>query len=118
MDKIRNERIRGTMKVVEVSQKIQERRLQWFGHVKSREEEYVGRRVMEMKVRGRRKRGTPNHRWMDCVREDLREKQLTENHVYGRARWRKAVQNIHPTYMWEKMYRERRRVYRYTRYIY
>ena len=65
MDKIRNERIRGTMKVVEVSQKIQERRLQWFGHVKSREEEYVGRRVMEMKVRGRRKRGTPNQRWMD-----------------------------------------------------
>jgi len=43
MDKIMNERIRGTTKVVEISRKIQERRLQWFGHVKRREEEYVGR---------------------------------------------------------------------------
>ena len=36
--KIRNDFIRGTVKVAEVSKKIQERRLQWFGHVMRRED--------------------------------------------------------------------------------
>ena len=54
MDKIRNERIRGTAKVENISKKIQERRLQCYGHVKRREEEYVERRVMEVEVPGRR----------------------------------------------------------------
>lgn len=38
MDKIRNEIIRGTTKVEEISKKTQERRLQWFARVKRREE--------------------------------------------------------------------------------
>ena len=31
---------------------VQERRLRWCGHVMRREEHYVGRRAMEMKVQG------------------------------------------------------------------
>ena len=54
---IRNERIRGTTKVGEITKKVQERRLKWHGHVMRREEHYVGRRAIEMKVHGRRKRG-------------------------------------------------------------
>ena len=57
LDKIRNERIRGTTKVGEITKKAQERRLKWYGHVMRREEHYVGRRAMVMKVQGRRKRG-------------------------------------------------------------
>ena len=66
LDKIRNERIRGTMKVGENTKKVQERRLnlKWYGHVMRREEHYVDRRAMVMKVLGRRKRGRE---------EDLRE---------------------------------------------
>ena len=33
-----------------------------------REEHYIGRRAMEMKVQGRRKRGRPKRRWLDKVR--------------------------------------------------
>ena len=57
LDNIRNERIRGTTKVGEIAMKVEERRLKWYGHVMRREEHYVGRRAMEMKVQGRRKRG-------------------------------------------------------------
>ena len=32
-DKIRNEHIRGTTKVLQASRKITERRLKWYGHV-------------------------------------------------------------------------------------
>ena len=69
LDKIRNERIRGTTKVVEITKKVQERRLKWYGHVMRREEHYVGRRaiVLVMKVQGRRKRGRPKRRWLDKV---------------------------------------------------
>ena len=56
LDKIRNERIRGTTKVGEMTKKIQERRLKWYGHVMRREEDYLGRKAMEMKVRGIMKR--------------------------------------------------------------
>ena len=33
LDKIRNERIRGTTKVGEITKKVQEMRLKWYGHV-------------------------------------------------------------------------------------
>ena len=64
-DKIRNEVIRGTSKVREISDKIQESRLRWYGHVMRRDEQYIGRRVMEMDIQGRRGRGRPKRRWMD-----------------------------------------------------
>ena len=45
MDKIRNEKIRGSTKVGEVS-KVQERRMRWYRHVMRRAEEYAGKSVM------------------------------------------------------------------------
>ena len=48
LDRIRNERIRGTTKVGEISKKVQESRLKWYGHVLTREDEYVGKRVVGM----------------------------------------------------------------------
>ena len=45
------------MKLEEISQKVRETRLKWYGRVIRREEHYVGRRAMGMEVQGRRKRG-------------------------------------------------------------
>ena len=100
LDKIRNERIRGTTKVEEITKKVQETRLKSYGHVMRREEHYVGRRAMEMKVRGRRKRGRPKRRWLDKVKYDIKEKGVTEE-VYGRATWRGMASYIDPTSKWE-----------------
>ena len=51
LDKTRNEITRGTTEVGEIAKKVQEWRLEWYGHVMRREEQlhYVGRRAMEMK---------------------------------------------------------------------
>ena len=76
LDKIRNERIRGTTEVGEITKKVQERRLEWYGHVMRREEQYVGRSAMVMKVQGRRKRGRPKRIWLDKVKDDIKEKGL------------------------------------------
>ncbi|XP_066941373.1 uncharacterized protein [Macrobrachium rosenbergii] len=45
------------------------------------------------RARGRLKK---LRRWMDVVKEDLRDKQLSEDDGFDRARWRKAVRNIDP----------------------
>ena len=85
LDKIRNERIRGTTKVGEITKKVQERRLKWYGHVMRREEHYIGRRAMVMKVQGRRKRGRPKRRWLDKVKDDIKDKGLSADEVYDCA---------------------------------
>ena len=41
LDRIRNEGIRGTTKVGEISKKVQESRLKWYGHVLRRKDEYA-----------------------------------------------------------------------------
>ena len=58
-DKIRNEYVRRTAKIAKLRDKLRNARLRWYGHVKRREEGYVGKRMMEMAVPGRRKRGRP-----------------------------------------------------------
>ena len=50
LDRIRNDIIRGTTKVGEISKKVQESRLKCCGHVSRREEEYVGKRVKVMEL--------------------------------------------------------------------
>ena len=65
----------------EITKKVQERRLKWYGHVMRREEHYIGRRAMVMKVQGRRKRGRPKRRWLDKVRDDIKEKGLSADDV-------------------------------------
>ena len=82
--------------MVEVSKKIQQRRLQWFGHVMRREEDHVCRRVMDMEVDGRRRRGRPKFRWKDNVSNDMREKSLREQDAQDRRRWRRLIRNSDP----------------------
>ena len=98
LDRIRNERIRGTTKVGEISKKVQESRLKWYGHVLRREsDEYVGKRVMGMEVPGKRRRGRPKRRWMDTIGNDLSEKELSREDTQDRAKWRSRVRHIDPT---------------------
>ena len=70
-DKIRNEYIRSTVKVERLGIKMREGRLRWFGHVMRRDQEYVGRKMMEMELTGKRKRRRPKRRFLDVVKEDM-----------------------------------------------
>lgn len=91
LDRIRNEVIRKKIRVMEVSKKIQERRLQWYGHVDRRDESYIGKRIESLIVRGRKGRGRPKKRWRNCVNEDLREKSLSGNEVHNRTVWKRLT---------------------------
>jgi len=93
LDRIWNEVIRSKMKATEVSKKIQERRLQWFGHVERRDELYVGKKIDRIVVMGKRGRGRPKKKWSNCVNEDLKEKNLTGREVHNRSIWKQLSRN-------------------------
>ena len=70
----------------EISKKVQESRWKWYGHVLRREDEYVGKRVMAMEVPGKRRRGRPKRRWLDSIRNDLSERELSREDAQDRAK--------------------------------
>ena len=50
-----------------------------------------------MKVQGRRKRGRPKRRWLDKVKDDIKEKGLSADNVYDCATWRHMSSSIDAT---------------------
>ena len=90
-DKIKNEYIRDTVKVEQLGMKMREGKLRWYGHIMRREQQYIGRRVMEMELPGKKKRGKPKRRFLAVVKEDMekvgaREKDI-ENSVLNHMLW-------------------------------
>ena len=57
MDKVRNEYLRGSLKVAHVTEKLRGRRLRWYGHVMRRDESYVTKRMLNCKIDGYKCKG-------------------------------------------------------------
>ena len=90
-DKIRNEYIKGTVTVERLGMKMREGRLRRYGHVMKRDQDYVGRKMMEIKLPENRKRGRPKRRFLDIVREGMGEVGAKETDVKDRTVWRKMI---------------------------
>ena len=86
LDSFRNERIKGTTKVGEISKKVLESRLKWYRHVLRREDEYVGKRVIDMVVPLKRRRARPKREWLDSIRNELSERELSGEDAHDRPR--------------------------------
>ena len=95
-DKIRNEHIRSTVKVEQLGMKMREGRLRWYGHVMRRDQEYVGRKTMEMELPGKRRRGRPKRRFLDVVKEDMKEVGVKKMDIEDRKMWRMMICCGHP----------------------
>ena len=95
-DKIRNEHIRSTVKVERLGMKMREGRVKLYGHVMKRDQEYVGRKMMEMELPGKRKRGRPKRRFLDVVKEDMEEVGAKETDIEDRKMWRMMIRCGHP----------------------
>ena len=90
-DKIRNEHIRGTTGVVQASKKITEKRLKWYGHVRRMKDEHIVRRMLDVEIPGKRRRGRPNLRWKDACKRDMTKVGLKEDNTTNRAAWRNKI---------------------------
>ena len=71
-DHVRNDNIRERLHVEDITERFSKATLSRFGYVKRRDQDYVGRKTLEMVPAGRRrKRGRLEQRWMDCVNRDI-----------------------------------------------
>ena len=52
-----------------------------------RDQEYVARKMMEMELPGKRRRGKPKRRFLDVVKEDMGEVGAKEMDVKDRKVW-------------------------------
>ncbi|MCJ8729253.1 hypothetical protein PDJAM_G00103960 [Pangasius djambal] len=91
LDRIRNEYIRGTAHVGRLGDKVREARLRWFGHVQRRESEYIARRMLDMELPGRRRRGRPKSRNMEVINEDMKLVGASVEDAEDRDRWRVMI---------------------------
>ena len=92
-DRIRNEYIRGSLKISPLSLKVKEARLRWYGHLRRRDEDHPARKMMEMEPPGRRRRGRPKLRWLDCVRRDSNELGIDQDLALNRSAWKRAIKD-------------------------
>ena len=91
MDNIRDEYIRGTAHVRLLGEKTRAAILRSYGHVRRKDDWYIGRRMLRMELLGKTKRGRPNGRFMDVVKEDLAEVGVTEEDTEDRNNWRLKI---------------------------
>ena len=59
--------------MVQTSKKITEKRLKWYGHVSRMKEEHIVRRILDVEIPGKRRRGRPH----------LMERRMQERHDRG-----------------------------------
>ena len=52
---------------------------------------YVGRGVLGVGLPGKRKRGRPKRRFVDVVKEDMAEVEVTEEDIVDRNNWRRKI---------------------------
>ena len=90
-DNIRNKHIRGTTRVVQASGKITEKRLKWHGQVRRMKEEHIVRRMLYLKIPGKRRSGRPNLIWKDSCKSGVTELGLKEDNATNRAEWRQNL---------------------------
>ena len=83
-------------KVEQSGMKMREGRMRSYGHVMRRDQEYVGRKMMEMELLGKRRRGRPKRRFLDVVKEDMGEVGAKEMDVEDRKMWRMMIRCGHP----------------------
>jgi len=91
MGRIKNEHIKEIMGVKEKPDIIditQQKRLQWYGHVKRMPEERIAKLIMDWIPRERRKRERPRKTWMEGVKAAMTTRNLEPDQWRNRQEWR------------------------------
>ena len=96
----RNEDIRAELaQTVTLVDRIQEKRLQWFGHVERMKTDRLPVKALHAKIEGKRSRGRQRKRWIDNVTADIKERgscmQMAKELVHNREEWRSLTIQPH-----------------------
>ena len=94
---IRNTTIRENAHVQPINTFLTKKRLSWFGHVQRREEHNIAKYVLATQVPGSRPRGRPKLRWMDRIKQDMKENNIRPECATDRESWFIMIRNVNPT---------------------
>ena len=77
--------------VDDLEEHLKQKKLRWFGHIARRDEEVEIKKVFDLKIEGRRKRGRPVKRWIDVVQEDMKKGGVVQQDAGDREGWRRRA---------------------------
>ena len=93
-DKVESTVIASRVGVDDLKEHLRQKKLRWFGHVR-RDDEVEIKKVLALKIKGRKKRGRPVKRWIDVVEEDMEKRGVVQQDAGYRASWRwRAVKGL------------------------
>ncbi|KAI8509306.1 hypothetical protein Bbelb_131540 [Branchiostoma belcheri] len=75
-DRVSSDQLRCRLGVSSLREILRYNRLRWYGHVQRMDPQNWPRKVMTMPVEGRNPRGRPKKRWIDSIREDVKNLKL------------------------------------------
>ena len=76
-DHIKNEDTWREANIEPMTTFLRKRRLRWYGHVR-KEGDDTTKKMINIKVKGKRSSGRPKKRWLDNIRDDMNEYNMTE----------------------------------------
>ena len=97
LERIRNETIRGRLKVQPIVNSLAASRLRWYGHVQRRPPEAVCKSADRIVFAGKRPKGRPRLRWIDNLKKDMNAAGLSAADSICRDRWKALVKEAYPT---------------------
>ena len=96
-DRIRNDTIRTVMGVAAITEKAQESRLRWYGHVMRANRTSTAGAANYFSVDGPRPRGAPKKRWRDNIQADMQALNLNDTDTTDRVYWRQSIRKADPS---------------------
>lgn len=101
-DHVMNTDVRKRMGIAPITDKMQEARLRWYGHVVQSDENSVVRTALRLSPQGRRPRGRPKRRWMDRIKDDVKKIEADLTDALDRPKWRRLCRKADPATEREK----------------
>jgi len=77
--------VKGKPDIIDI---IQQKRLQWYGHVKRMPEERIPKLIMDWIPRERRRKGHPSKTWTEGVQAAMTTRNLGSEQWKNREEWR------------------------------
>ena len=78
-DKISAEELKIRLKLKSIRECLQDKRLQWFGHLERMEESAWSSKCKTFEVSGIFPRGRPRKTWHEIVKKDPKERKVSED---------------------------------------
>ena len=96
-EKVKSVDIKQELGVNSIQEKVREMRLRCYGHMQRMEENNEVRAVVDTRVPGKRPRGRPRGRWMDCVRRDMQALRIIPEDAQDKTLWKSIIRAADPT---------------------